>query len=95
MGRICRTKAGRVLEWQSDATPDTLIKNAENAGFLREDVEEVEMSDTDYGVLAQLLPRPRTIYSISPVISALVIILEEHLALSRGYLLERLKERLR
>lgn len=47
--RICIVKAtNRIIEMQSSATAGTLIKNAENAGYLAADIEEREVDDAGY-----------------------------------------------
>jgi hypothetical protein len=47
--RICTQKStGRFLEMQSDATEGTLIKNAVNAGFDSEDLEEKIITEEEF-----------------------------------------------
>ena len=47
--RICTQKStGRFLEMQSDATEGTLIKNAVNAGFDAQDLEEKIITDEEF-----------------------------------------------
>ena len=47
--RICTQKStGRFLEMQSDATEGTLIKNAVNAGFNAEDLEEKIITEEEF-----------------------------------------------
>lgn len=47
--RICVHKATkRILEMQSGATPGTLLKNAESAGYSAADIEEREVDEAGY-----------------------------------------------
>jgi hypothetical protein len=47
--RICTQKSsGRFLEMQSDATEGTLIRNAVNAGFNVEDLEEKIITEEEF-----------------------------------------------
>jgi hypothetical protein len=46
--RICTTKDGKLIEMQSEATKGTLTKNALNAGYKIGDIEEKEVSESEW-----------------------------------------------
>lgn len=53
--RICTTKAGALIEMQSEATEGTLVQNALNAGYKAEDVEEREISTAEWKPMQEAL----------------------------------------
>lgn len=57
MGRICLVRAtGKILEYQPHAAAGTVLQNALNAGFLAIDLEEREITQVEYTVLAGAQP---------------------------------------
>lgn len=53
-----QTSTGRVLEMQSDATAGTLIDNAVGAGFVKDDIEEREVTQAEYTALMLIQEPP-------------------------------------
>tara|TARA_Y100000310_G_scaffold269632_1_gene282953 strand:+ start:420 stop:722 length:303 start_codon:yes stop_codon:yes gene_type:complete len=51
--RICKTKSGKFLEAQSDATEGTLIANAVGGGYEAKNLVESVISDADFDKLMQ------------------------------------------
>ena len=53
-GRVCLEKStGKLLEYQSFATPGTLTANAISAGYSADQVEEKEVTETEWKVIRQ------------------------------------------
>ena len=46
--RVCVTKTGKLIEMQSAATAGTLITNALNSGYKKDDIIEKEVTDKEY-----------------------------------------------
>src|SRR5665647_141725 len=62
--RICRVKAtGKIIEMQSDATEGTLIRNAVGAGYAESDIEEKEVTNAEYKLLADAQSEAEKTYS--------------------------------
>ena len=51
--RVCKTKDGKFLEAQSDATEGTLIANAVGGGYEAKNLVESVISDADFDKLMQ------------------------------------------
>ena len=51
--RICKTKSGKFLEAQSDATEGTLITNAVGGGYKAEELIESVISQSEFDKLMQ------------------------------------------
>ena len=57
--RVCLVKTtGTLVEMQSDATPGTLLQNAVNCGFSIDDVEEKEVTVTEWKAILEAQPKP-------------------------------------
>ena len=56
--RICIDKSGKLIEMQSDATEGTLIKNALNAGFKEDEIEERLITLEEWAVYEVELRKP-------------------------------------
>ena len=57
--RICIEKStGKLIESQSDATEGTLIQNAVNAGFSEADIEEKEVTESEWQAILIAQPKP-------------------------------------
>ena len=51
--RVCKTKDGKFLEAQSDATEGTLVANAVGGGYEAKNLVESVISDADFNKLMQ------------------------------------------
>lgn len=49
---------GRLIEMQSDAIEGTLLQNAINAGFAKEDIEEKEINEVEWQSILDAQPKP-------------------------------------
>jgi hypothetical protein len=58
--RICTDKTGKLIEMQSHATAGTLIQNALNAGYKKDDVTEKEVTAAEWAVVIAAQPKPTT-----------------------------------
>jgi len=57
--RVCLEKAtGKLIEMQSHATPGTLIQNAISAGYAETDVEEKEVTESEWQDILDAQPKP-------------------------------------
>jgi len=61
--RICKTKSGKFLEAQSDATEGTLIANAVGGGYEAKNLVESVISDADFDKLMRDLSDQSLTYS--------------------------------
>jgi hypothetical protein len=56
--RICTDKNGKLIEMQSAATEGTLINNAINAGYKKEDIIEREVTFKEWSAIWESQPKP-------------------------------------
>jgi hypothetical protein len=56
--RICTDKTGKLIEMQSHATAGTLIQNALNAGYRKDDITEQEVTAAEWAVVLDAQPKP-------------------------------------
>ena len=61
--RICKTKSGKFLEAQSDATEGTLITNAVGGGYKAEELIESVISQSEFDKLMRDLSDQSLTYS--------------------------------
>jgi hypothetical protein len=71
--RICTDKTGKLIEMQSHATAGTLIQNAINAGYKKDDVTEKEVTAAEWSAVLTAQPKPTTVKSTIDVLTEALI----------------------
>jgi hypothetical protein len=61
--RICTDKNGKLIEMQGAATEGTLINNAINAGYKKEDIIEKEVTLEEWAAVLAAQPKPVVVKS--------------------------------
>ena len=86
MGFVAIVKStGKILEFQSEATPGTVVQNAINAGFLAGDIEEREVTYDEFIGMVKIDPTTlvqREIKTESDLITAKIVELNRKEALA-------------
>lgn len=67
--RVCTDKNGKLIEMQSHATEGTLIQNALNAGYKKEDIIEKEVSAAEWEVVLAAQPKPTAVKPMLDVLT--------------------------
>jgi hypothetical protein len=61
--RICTDKSGKLIEMQSHATEGTLIQNAINSGYKKDDVTERVITMLEWAAIVAAQPSPPVVKS--------------------------------